>query len=118
MLVASTNGRLYGWARGAAIATLGANVALWVGALVLTPPLVAPSEYFGAGAFWIMTVGSFTGFLCLLAVMLGMEYRVRSLGNGDPDRRAKLRRLALLLTPTLLHVFGLVGLVLYGFGRS
>ena len=118
MLAASHNARLYGWARGAAIATLGANVALWAGALLLRPPLVPASPYFGLGAFWIMVVGPLTGLLCLAAVVLAMEYRVRSSGNGDLNRGSKLRRLALLLAPTLLHVLGFVALVLHSFGRS
>ena len=117
-MATSANARLYRWARAAASATLCANVALWAGAILLRPPLVASSPYFGAGAFWVMMVGSWTGILCLLAVTLAMEYRVRSLGNGDPERSAKLRHLALTVAPTVLHVIGLVALALYTFMRG
>lgn len=113
MPAASANGRLYGWAHRAAVATLGTNVAFWAGLILLRPPFVPASEYFGPGAFWLMTVGPLASALCLLAVVLGMEYRVRSLGSGDPERQRSLRRLVLLVGPTLLHVVGLVALVLY-----
>ena len=86
--------------------------------VLLRPPFVPASEYFGPGAAWLMTVGPLTGVLFLLAVVLGMEYRVRSLGGGDPGRPGKLRRLALLIGLPLLHVLVLVALVVYAVVRS
>ena len=111
------SGRLYAWAHRLASATLAANVALWAGVILLRPPLVPASEYFGPGAAWLMAVGPLTAALCLLAVVLGMEYRVRSRGGSDPDRLAKLRRLALLVSPALLHVLAFVAFVAYALWR-
>ena len=109
-----TRSRLFAWARGVAIATLVANVALYVGLFALAPSpteVAASPNAFGANTGWAFLLVPLTGLLFVVAVVLSMEYRVRSRDAADPHLKKRLRDLALLLAPTAVHVAVLVGLV-------
>ena len=112
------NSKLFAWARGVAIATLAANVALYIGVVALSPSaadVAAHPNAFWPNTLWAFLFAPLTGVLFLLAVILAMEYRSRSLGNGDLRRRGKLRHLVFLLAPTLVHVIALFPLLYYVF---
>lgn len=116
IVIEYTGGRLFTWARGAAIFTVLANVGLFVVPLALAPSAAEVTAH--PDVFWSATIAIFllaplTGVGYLLAVVLAMEYRVRSIGSADPDRRKKLKQLVLFLAPTSLQIEALVVLIGY-----
>ena len=109
-----TRSRLFTWARSTAVATLVTNVAVALVALAPAPAKdVAYPSAFWPNTGWAFLLIPLTGALFLLAVVLTMEYRVRSRDAADPLRRNRLRQLVLLLAPTSLQIAALV--VLIGF---
>ena len=106
--------RLFTWARGAAVATVAANVAFYVGTLAGAPSVAEATAH--PNAFWpgtvaALTLGPLTAALFLLAVALAMEYRVRSLAASGPERTRRLRLLLVLLAPTALQLVALAAVV-------
>lgn len=111
-----TRSRLFAWARGTAVATLVANMALYAGVVALAPSpaeAAAHPNVIWPGTGWAFLFIPLTGLLFLIAVVLAMEYRVRSRDSADPYRTKRLRLLALLLTPPLLHVLAFFPLMYY-----
>ena len=111
-----TGSRLFAWARGAAIVTILANVALFVSVFALAPSgeeVAAHPNVIWSNTFAVFLLAPLTGVAFLLAVVLMMEYRVRSLGSADPCRGKKLNQLVLLLAPTAFQLVVLLAFVVY-----
>ena len=112
--------RLFAWARGAALATVIANVAFSVGVIAGAPSAAEAAAH--PNAFWLGTVAAFvfgplTAALFLLAVVLTMEYRVRSLTASGSERAGRLRLLLILLAPTALQLVALAVVTGVAFAR-